>query len=130
VSQEAQSLSQYNIELANLEQQTGTILETHGVRFYEERFRAIGPFTRLLPDRTYPRAMPSTPNTPMYPAGNQPSENTFDLRDPISRKPHIGPDPYIDPEEIKALREEQRLRQQQENMPPQPPTPDLPPPAN
>ena len=129
VSQEAQALTQYNIELANLEALTGTILETHGVRFYEERFRAIGPFTRLLPDRAYPRAMPPTPNAPMYPGGDQPSENSFDLRDPIQRAAPTGPDPYIDPEEIQRLREEQRLREQQERIPPQPPTPELPTPG-
>ncbi len=129
VSQEAQSLSQYNVELANLERQTGTILETHGVRFFEERFRAIGPLTRVFPDRTYPRAMPPTPNAPMYPGGNQPSENAFDLRDPISRPKHEGPDPYIDPEEIKRLREEERLREEQEGVPPSPPRPELPEPG-
>lgn len=126
VSQEAQALSQYNIELANLERQTGTILETHGVRFFEERFRAIGPLTRVFPDRAYPRAMTPTPNAPMYPGGNQPSESTFDLRDPITRPQHEGPDPYIDPEEIKRLREEERLRREQEGVPPSPPRPELP----
>ena len=43
VSNEAQSLLQYNSELANLELQTGTILETHGVRFFEERFGRSAP---------------------------------------------------------------------------------------
>ena len=37
VSNEAQTLSQYNTELANLERQTGTILETHGVRMLPSR---------------------------------------------------------------------------------------------
>ena len=35
VSAEAQSLTAYNAELANLELQSGTILETHGIRFVE-----------------------------------------------------------------------------------------------
>jgi outer membrane protein TolC len=35
VSSESQSLTQYNAELANLEEETGTILETHGIRFFE-----------------------------------------------------------------------------------------------
>ncbi len=46
VSQEARSITQYNTELANVERQTGTILETHGVTFVEERFGSLGP--RLL----------------------------------------------------------------------------------
>ena len=46
VSSEAQALAQYNIELANLERQTGTILETHGVQFVEERYKSIGPLGR------------------------------------------------------------------------------------
>ena len=32
-----------------LERQTGTILETHGMRFYEERYGSIGPLGRLPP---------------------------------------------------------------------------------
>jgi outer membrane protein TolC len=43
VSQEASSITQYNTELANVERQTGTILETHGIRFVEERFGSLGP---------------------------------------------------------------------------------------
>ena len=43
VSLQAQSLTQYNIELANLERQTGTILETHAVFLYEDRFCSLGP---------------------------------------------------------------------------------------
>jgi hypothetical protein len=128
VSQEAQSLTQYNIELANLEQQTGTILETHGVRFYEERFRAIGPLTRALPPRSYPRAMAPTPNTPLYPGGSRPAENAFDLRDPVTRPQYDGPDPYINPEEIKRLLEEERQRREaeQESLPKSNESPELP----
>lgn len=43
VSQEASSITQYNTELANVERQTGTILESHGIRFVEERFGSLGP---------------------------------------------------------------------------------------
>ena len=39
VSSEAQQLLIYNTTLATLEQETGTILETHGLVFAEERFR-------------------------------------------------------------------------------------------
>ena len=54
VSSEAQALSQYNIELANLEVETGTILETHGITFYEERFGSVGPLGRWHAGRCYP----------------------------------------------------------------------------
>jgi hypothetical protein len=83
VSNEAFSLTQYNTELANLERQTGTILETHGVRFFEERFRSIGPLGRLGHGRAYPRALPPTENVPIYPAGDQPAEESFQLEDPM-----------------------------------------------
>lgn len=82
VSAEAQALLQYNTELANLEQQTGTILETHGVRFYEERFTAIGPLGRLFPDHCYPGTMAPELNDDRYPTTERPSEEVFNLRIP------------------------------------------------
>jgi outer membrane protein TolC len=92
VNAEVQSLLQYNSELATLEQQTGTILETHGVRFYEERFASIGPLGRLGPAREYPARLPPTPNADVYPQGDGPAENTFDLKDPLPRR-HRQADP-------------------------------------
>jgi outer membrane protein TolC len=89
VSAEAQALAQYNAELANLERQTGTILETHGVYFFEERFGSIGPLGRLFRPRCYPSGMAPGPNAPLYPAGGEPAENSFDLKDPI--KPEATP---------------------------------------
>jgi outer membrane protein TolC len=86
VSSEAQSLSQYNIELAALELQTGTILESHGVVFYEERFQSIGPFGRCGNDRCYPEALPPSDEVDRYPTGDQPSEENFDLQDPVQRR--------------------------------------------
>jgi len=82
VSAEAQALLQYNTELANLEQQTGTILETHSVRFYEERFDAIGPLGRVFPDHMYPGTNPPELNLDRYPAGERPSEEAFNLETP------------------------------------------------
>lgn len=76
---QAQSLAQYNTLLADLELQTGTILETHGVRFYEERYGSIGP---LRHGRSFPQSTPPTPNADRYPAGNQPAERFFNLPDP------------------------------------------------
>lgn len=86
VSAEAQALLQYNTELANLEQQTGTILETHGVRFYEERFGAISPLGRLFPDHCYPGSTPPELNYDRYPDGDQPAEEVFNLQTPDFRR--------------------------------------------
>ena len=82
VSAEAQALLQYNTELANLEQQTGTILESHGVRFYEERFNAIGPLGRLGHGRNNPGTTTPDLNYDRYPAGDRPSEEVFELQTP------------------------------------------------
>ncbi|MCI0638224.1 MAG: TolC family protein [Gemmataceae bacterium] len=83
VSAEAQSLAQYNTELANLETQTGTILETHDIYFFEERFAAIGPFGRLGHPRLYPASVPPGPNAPRYPTQATPAENFFELSPPF-----------------------------------------------
>jgi hypothetical protein len=97
VSFESQALTRYNVELANLERQTGTILETHGVRFQEERFRSIGPFGRLCDARMYPRDHRPGPNQPRYRVGNRPSEQGFGL-EPIGLQP--GPElPEMDLEQ-------------------------------
>lgn len=81
VASEAATLAEYNIELANLEVQTGTILENHGIRFFEERYCSIGRLGRLFRDERYPQAMKPGPNTPQYPAGEKPSEEIFQLKD-------------------------------------------------
>jgi len=85
ISSEAQSLTQYNMELANLERETGTILETHGIRFYEERFASVGPLGRLAEMRCYPSAMRPAPNEDRYPSGTEPAENSFNLENPVER---------------------------------------------
>jgi len=82
-SSEAQALLQYNIELANLEQQTGTILEAHGVRFFEERYGSIGPLGRAFHDRCYPRDMRPGPNDDQYRDTAEPAEKVFHLESPI-----------------------------------------------
>jgi outer membrane protein TolC len=88
VSAEAQALTQYNTDLANLERQTGTILQTHGVQFYEENYSSIGPWGRLCRPRYYPESMPPTPNSERYPASSEPAENAFNLIAP--EPPTIG----------------------------------------
>jgi outer membrane protein TolC len=91
VSAESQALTQYNGELAALEQETGTILETHGIRFFEERYMSLGPLGHVGRRRDYPQAMPPTPNEPRYPPSTKPAENFFDLQDPLKEKPAPGP---------------------------------------
>jgi outer membrane protein TolC len=85
VSAEAQALTQYNVELSNLEQQTGTILETHGIRFLEERYGSIGPLGRAFDDRCYPRGARPSPNADCYPSGSAPAEDFFHLQPPEAK---------------------------------------------
>jgi outer membrane protein TolC len=101
VSSEAQALTQYNTELARLQRETGTILETHGVRFYEERYGSIGPLGRLFPDVCYPKAQPPTENDPVYPTSDKPAEEYFQLEDPLEQLRQRRP---IDVEELPPLR--------------------------
>jgi outer membrane protein TolC len=91
VSSEAQALAQYNTELANLEQQTGTILESHNVRFMEERFKAIGPLGRLAKPCLYPFASPPGPNAPRYPETGGPPDKTLDMDRPSFKDLPIMP---------------------------------------
>ena len=84
VTSEAQQLLAYNIDLANVERQTGTILETHGLVFYEERFRAAGPLLLPCTDRLYPSPLPPAGDPKRYPATDEPSENAFDLKNPVA----------------------------------------------
>ncbi len=80
VSSEAQQLLSYNVALATLERETGTILETHGLVFNEERFRAAGPIPcreRLYPEATVAGGVPQ-----FTPGSDQPSEEVFDLKKP------------------------------------------------
>ncbi len=87
IRSEAGAVTQYNTLLAELERQTGTILETHGVRFYEERYGSIGPLGRLHAPACYPERNGPTPNADRYAPGNRPAEEFFDLRMPDRRRP-------------------------------------------
>jgi hypothetical protein len=96
VSLQAQSLTQYNIELANLERETGTILETHGIFLYEDRFCSLGPLW-LCPNRgkLYPEAIVPGDNVDRYEAGDEPAEQFFNLDDYPRRLPAVDePLPY------------------------------------
>jgi outer membrane protein TolC len=100
VSAEAQSLTQYNVEQANLQLETGTILESHGVRFFEERYGSVGPLGCFAPDVCYPRAMRPTDNSSVYPGGDEPAEEFFDLEDPLQR---LRRGPLVDQEELPQM---------------------------
>lgn len=93
VSSEAQALARYNIELANLERQTGTILETHGVRFMEERFRSVGPLGRIADLPCYPKSTIPSPNSEKYPSGTEPAEATLERDKPRLQQPPSLPVP-------------------------------------
>ncbi|MEJ7595794.1 MAG: TolC family protein [Planctomycetaceae bacterium] len=88
VASEAQTLTAYNTELAGLEFQTGTILETHGIRFVEEQFASIGTHGRCFEDECYPRDLRPQENSPRYQVSGEAAENAFNLDDfPRLRKP-------------------------------------------
>ena len=85
VASQARSLTQYNTELANLQRQTGIILEEHGIRFVEERYDSIGPLGRAFADRCYPRSYRPGPNEAKYPRSAEPAEEAFELEMPDVR---------------------------------------------
>jgi outer membrane protein TolC len=85
VTSEAQALISYNVALAGLERQSGTILETHGLVFWEERFRAAGPLG--ICKRSYPAATKPAGKPEQYPSSGEPGENAFDLSKPDVRGP-------------------------------------------
>jgi len=91
VSAEAQALAQYNVELAVLEQRTGTILETHGIEFFEDRFASKGPLCCFGPNPQYPASLRPGPNANVYPGGTEPAENFFDLKPPIKLEGNLEP---------------------------------------
>ncbi len=86
INAESQSLLSYNIALATLERQTGTILETHGLVFAEERFRFAGPLGPFSHGRSYPTATVPVGESTRYPTTGEPSENVFNLHNPVPRK--------------------------------------------
>jgi len=82
VSAESQSLIEYNSQLVQLERNTGTILDTHGVRFYEERYGSIGPLGRMFAARCYPQAMRPAPGPGRYQSTGEAAERVFGLEPP------------------------------------------------
>ena len=86
ISNEAVSLSTYNTTLATLERQSGTILESHGVRFYEERFGSIGPLGRFGMDACYPLQNRPSQNADRYDMSDKPAEEKLELQAPFDKK--------------------------------------------
>lgn len=82
ISGEANALAQYNVQLAVLERQTGTILETHGVFLYEERYGSIGPLGRFAAPVCYPQSNPPSPSDERYGGSDEPAEDSFNLQTP------------------------------------------------
>ena len=109
VSAEADSLALYNIELASLQQQIGTILEDHGIQFYEEHYASLGP---LCSSPCYAESMWASENQPQYEEGDEPSEDSFDLE---SRVPKSGRRRGADD---KDEDEDERARRLRESLPP------------
>ena len=91
VSSEAQSLTAYNSELANLEVQSGTILETHGVRFMQERYSSLSPWGHHFEDDCYPLDLRPTENKQRYIDSSEAAEKSFDLNDYPQRDPNRKP---------------------------------------
>ena len=114
ISNEASSLASYNTTLATLERQSGTILETHGVRFSEERFGSIGPLGRFVSDVCYPLETPPGTNGDRYPLSDKPAEEKFDLKRPMDMR--TGPK-ALDYDKID-------LPTLEESLPDVPPAPD------
>ena len=111
VSAEASALTQYNTQLATLERQTGTILETHGIYFVQESQQAIGPHGRFGDTRCYPWHTRPTENSDLYDDSTEPSENSFDLTAP----PNISSPPKDVPyDQIKLPTLEDIMRKQKE----------------
>jgi outer membrane protein TolC len=98
ISSEARALTDYNVLLATLERQTGTILETHGLVFIEERFQAVGPLCHTDEMREYPRDLKPTGEPTQYPDSGGPGEKKFDLKRPEDlRKDQKPPDELPEP---------------------------------
>ena len=86
VTSEARAITELNGTLAVLEVETGTILETHGVRLFEERYCALGPLGKHGATRQYPKAIRPSQNIDKYPTGSEPSEEAFNLEVPVDRE--------------------------------------------
>ena len=113
ISNEANSLANYNTTLATLERQSGTILETHGVNFYEERYASIGPLGRFFEDSCYAQDNRPDSNDDRYPNSDKPAEEKFDLKRPVNMR---DKPPAIDYDNIELPTLEESI----DDVPPEP----------
>ena len=79
-----------------------TGLSLSAIRFYEERYRSIGPLGKFQCDECYPESIYPGPNTERHAGGTEPSENAFDLSNPVdpeqdSRPPNPDDRPPLPP---------------------------------
>lgn len=84
VSAEARSITQYNTELANIERESGTILETHGIVFFEERYSSLGPVGLLGLRRSsanYSSSFQLQGTADNYDESSGTSDDAFNLQD-------------------------------------------------
>jgi outer membrane protein TolC len=105
VSQEARSITQYNTELANVEAQTGSILETHGIRFVEERFGSIAPTLVGVrrPVRDYPKSLRVEGTDDRYRESATNSDSAFELEDLQTPRPDSEDQEDATAEELEAI---------------------------
>lgn len=102
ITSESQSATRLKVEFATLELETGTILETHGVRLFEERYCSLGPMGRWGKGGLYPESMIPTENTiPRYPTGTRPSEKAFEVTPPDQANERSS---RLPPVEMESLR--------------------------
>lgn len=93
VANESQAIVLYNTELANLERETGTILETHGVRFVDELYGSLGPLGRFAKPVCYPQSLPPGPNADQP----LPPDDHRYIPERIMRLPPVDPREEIPP---------------------------------
>jgi outer membrane protein TolC len=86
VKAEAQALALYNSELANLERQTGTILEQHGIELLGDNYHSRAPMAPLHDGRSYPQSARPYPGPGRYPEEEQPAETPFQLPENAPRR--------------------------------------------
>lgn len=93
VTSEARAITQLNSTLAALEAESGTILETHGIRLYEERYCSLGPLGGFGTGREFPAAIRPTENAQRYIPAAGASEEAFNLEVPVedSDRQELGP---------------------------------------
>ena len=110
VSQEAQSITLYNTELANVEAETGSILETHGIRFVEERYGSIAPtlFGVRRPTQSYPQALRIAGATDRYNESETNSDSAFSLEKLDAPRPlsNLDEDDDATASELEAMDDE------------------------